>query len=67
MVEWHAIILGYVDPGAGGHLFQLLIAGVMAGVFTLTNLKTKVMVTVRRLFSRKTPESNSGTKPGSPM
>lgn len=38
----------YIDPGAGSYFFQLLIAGGLAGVYTLR----RYWATVRAWFSR---------------
>jgi len=36
------IIFGYVDPGTGSYCFQLVIAAVTAGCYTLSRFKTKI-------------------------
>ena len=47
------MLLAYVDPGSGGYLFQLLIAGVMALAATFTNFRGWVASLFKRGTSSK--------------
>ena len=47
------IVIGYIDPGSGGYLFQILIAGVMAAMFTFTKIKDRWKAVVKKVFGKK--------------
>jgi hypothetical protein len=49
----------YLDPGSGSFLLQLLLAGVLGGLFVLRSQWAKVKGFFRRVFSR-------GEKPDEP-
>lgn len=40
--------LAYVDPGTGSYLFQLAVAGLLAGMFTLRRYWEALKATFRR-------------------
>ncbi len=44
------MLLAYIDPGSGGFLLQLLLAGVMAFAFHLSQLPQKLACVWRRIF-----------------
>jgi hypothetical protein len=51
--------LAYLDPGSGSFLLQLLLAGVLGGLFVLRTQWSRVKGFFRRVFSR-------GQKPDEP-
>jgi hypothetical protein len=51
--------LAYLDPGSGSFLLQLLLAGVLGGLFVLRAQWSRVKGFFRRVFSR-------GQKPDEP-
>lgn len=44
------IVLGYLDPGSGSLLLQVLIAGLLSGVFFLKLWLSTLRTSVGRLF-----------------
>jgi hypothetical protein len=48
------ILLLYIDPGSGSYLVQMIIAGVLAGLFYFKNLWWKA-----KAFFSKTKKSDS--------
>ena len=55
------MLLGYINPGSGGYLLQLLIAGGMALAFNLSQLPQKLARVWRRIFGKKTEPSDDIT------
>ncbi len=51
--------LAYLDPGSGSFLLQLLLAGVLGGLFVLRSQWSRVKGFFQRIFSR-------GQKPDEP-
>jgi hypothetical protein len=49
------MLLAYIDPGSGGFLLQLLLAGVMAFAFNLSQLPQKLARVWRRIFGGAKP------------
>jgi hypothetical protein len=49
------IILLYIDPGSGSYLVQMIIAGVLAGLFYFKNLWWKM----KSFFTRGKKENES--------
>jgi hypothetical protein len=45
----------YLDPGTGSYLFQLIIAGVIGGLFAVKLFWTKIVLFFKKSFSRKSP------------
>lgn len=55
-VVWHAGLgspPAYLDPGSGSFLLQLLIAGIVGGLFLLRSSWGKVKAFFRRVFTGK--------------
>jgi hypothetical protein len=53
-------ILGYLDPGSGSYVYQMLIAGLAGVFFYFKTIKRKLL----SLFHRAKPEDNlTGTVP----
>jgi hypothetical protein len=51
--------LAYLDPGSGSFLLQLLLAGILGGLFVLRSQWSRLKGFFRRVFSR-------GQKPDEP-
>jgi hypothetical protein len=52
--------LAYLDPGSGSFLLQLLLAGVLGGLFVLRSQWSRLKAFFRRVFSRdQTPDEPS--------
>jgi hypothetical protein len=49
------IFLLYIDPGSGSYLVQMIIAGVLAGLFYFKNLWWKI----KSFFRKNKKEDNS--------
>ena len=49
----------YVDPGTGSYLFQLAVAGALAGLYTLRMYWQSVKSTVRRLLKRRNADESA--------
>ena len=49
----------YIDPGTGSYLFQLLIAGGLAGMYTLRRYWHTVKATLSSMFGRASNDSQS--------
>ncbi len=43
----------YLDPGTGSYIFQLLIAGIIGGIFSLKIFWTKIKSFFKNLFSKE--------------
>jgi len=66
------LVLAYVDPGTGALIFQVLIAGVLAGLTFFTNVFQRVgrgvswilrRVGLKRSEPAKAPIASEGTAP----
>jgi len=44
---------GYIDPGSGSYLFQILIAGLIGFIFYIKTTLKKVIQFIFRFFSKK--------------
>jgi hypothetical protein len=59
---WVLVVPGtawaYIDPGTGSYLFQLLIAGGLAGLYTLRRYWQNVKTAVGGLFGRTAGRSD---------
>ncbi len=51
--------LAYVDPGTGSYLFQLAIAGGLAGIYTLRRYWQTLRNAIRTRFRRAQDDSSS--------
>lgn len=51
----HTLILGYIDPGSGTILLQILLAGLIGSVAFLG----RITAFVKRLFSPRSPASRA--------
>jgi hypothetical protein len=60
------LLLAYIDPGAGGYIFQLLIAGLMGAFCTFASVRSRVAGAFRRWFAGKPPDPN-GDPPQKPQ
>lgn len=49
---------GYLDPGTGSYLLQLVIAAALGGLYILKNYYQKIKAFFKRLFSRKENKIN---------
>ena len=47
-----SIAHAYLDPGTGSYVVQLLIGGLLGGLFALGMFWRRVLASVRRLFKR---------------
>ncbi len=45
--------MAYLDPGSGSYLLQLLIAGLLGGIFVVRASWDKIKNLFRKLFSRE--------------
>ena len=45
---------GYLDPGTGSYIIQLLIGGLLGGVFAIGMFWKRVIAFVKRLFRPRT-------------
>jgi hydrogenase-4 membrane subunit HyfE len=45
--------MGYIDPGSGSVLFQVLLAALVGGIFYLRNFILRFFRYLRTFFSRK--------------
>lgn len=50
---------GYIDPGAGSYVFQLLIAGLSAGTFFFVTMKKRIV----NWFRRRPSEDETSAPP----
>lgn len=44
---------GYIDPGTGSYLLQILAAGFLAGMYTVKVYWRNIVAVPKKLFSRK--------------
>ncbi len=51
---------GYIDPGTGSYILQLLIGAVLGGIFTLVLFWKKTLAALRRLFTRNRRNNTPG-------
>ena len=59
-VCWPQEAQAYLDPGTGSYLFQLLIAGVLAGLVTLKLTWRNVMAWLKGLGSHRPKQDDEG-------
>ena len=53
LTAWRTMrLLGYLDPGSGSYVFQMLIAGLTGVLFFFTSIKRKIL----SLFHKGGPE-----------
>jgi len=52
---------GYLDPGTGSYILQLLIGGLLGGIFALGVFWKKVVTFVKRTFSPRKGDGGTGT------
>ena len=52
------VTLAYIEPGSGGYLLQLLIAGGMALAFNFSQIPQKLAGGWRRILGKKTEPSD---------
>jgi hypothetical protein len=45
---------GYLDPGTGSYILQLLVGGLLGGLFAIGLFWKRVIAFVKRLFRRRT-------------
>ena len=60
------MLLAYIEPGSGGYLLQMLMAGGMALTFTLSRLPRMLANGWRRLLGKKPTPLTSPTPPTRP-
>ena len=51
---------GYLDPGTGSYVLQLIIGGLLGGLFAVGLFWRKVLAFVKRIFSSKTDNAGHG-------
>jgi hypothetical protein len=51
------VLLAYLDPGSGSYLLQLLIAGLLGGMFVLKSQWGRIKSWFSRRSSQQEPES----------
>ena len=51
---------GYLDPGTGSYVLQLLIGGLLGGLFAVGLFWRKVFAFVKRIFRSKTDNAGQG-------
>ena len=49
----------YIDPGTGSYIFQLLIAGFLAGIFFIKTFWTKIKLWINGILGHKSSEETS--------
>ena len=52
------MIIGYIDPGTGSIIFQMLIAGLMSLMFFFRRFFSSAIKTFLKIFKRKKKEEN---------
>lgn len=52
---------GYLDPGTGSYILQLLIGGLLGGLFALGLFWKKVVAFVKRTFAPRKGDGGAGT------
>jgi hypothetical protein len=52
---------GYLDPGTGSYILQLLIGGLLGGLFAIGLFWRRVVAWVKRMFTRKNGDAGHGT------
>jgi hypothetical protein len=55
-------VLGYIDPGSGSLIFQMLVASALAVGIAFRQTREKVTALVRRVFRRDAVGSDAKTK-----
>ena len=50
---WPQTIYGYLDPGTGSYIFQIVLATIVGAAFTIKLYWTKVKSFVVNLFTRR--------------
>ena len=51
--------LAYLDPGTGSYVVQLLIGGLLGGLFALGVFWRRVVGSIKRLFKRRGDDAGS--------
>jgi len=49
-------VYAYLDPGSGSYFFQLIIAVLLGGIFSIKLFWNKIKIFLRRLFSKNKDE-----------
>jgi len=52
----------YLDPGSGSYILQILIAGLVGGLFTVKTFWLQIKTFFTNLFSRKQKKDSSANK-----
>jgi hypothetical protein len=53
MMDFSSALLGYLDPGTGSYIFQMLIAGLVGAGFAVKMFWTQIKCFAASVFSRK--------------
>ena len=53
MIKFILSQYAYLDPGSGSYFFQLCIAGILAGIFTLKSFWLRCLERLCQIFKRK--------------
>jgi hypothetical protein len=51
---------GYLDPGTGSYILQLIIGGLLGGLFAIGLFWKKVVAFVRRIFTPRNHDAGHG-------
>lgn len=51
----------YIDPGSGSYLFQMLIAGILGGLFAMKVFWKKLVLFITRLLSKRNNKKKDET------
>lgn len=54
--EMNLGLIAYVDPGTGSYVLQVLLAGILAGLFTIKLFWRRVIDRIRSMWARKRAE-----------
>jgi hypothetical protein len=52
---------GYLDPGTGSYMLQLIIGGLMGGLLTVGLFWKRIVAAVKRIFARRNSDAGHGT------
>ncbi len=61
-----SVAFAYLDPGTGSYLMQVLIGGVMGGMFAVSMFWRRIVAFFSNLFGRGTSKDNLADEPSKP-
>lgn len=57
IISWFFILAenahAYLDPGTGSYILQIIAGGMLAGLLTLKNYRTKILDLIKKLFRKR--------------